>query len=57
MPTKKPRLMLTLEPDTRNKLEVLANTYGVSMSAMVKMLIRQAKIPKFDGLEVDNSSR
>jgi hypothetical protein len=51
MPTKKPRLMLTLEPDTRNKLEVLANTYGVSMAAMVKILIRQAKIPKFDGLE------
>jgi hypothetical protein len=51
MPTKKPRLMVTLEPESRDKLQILCNTYGLSMSAMVKILIRQAKIPKFDGIE------
>jgi antitoxin component of RelBE/YafQ-DinJ toxin-antitoxin module len=48
MPAVQPRIVVTIDPDTREALDFLVKRYGLTQSAIVRLAVRQ--MAEADGL-------
>jgi hypothetical protein len=54
MPPVQPRIVVTVDPPTRDALEFLVQRYGLTQSAIVRLAVR--RMAEADGFEVGKAA-